>query len=61
MDIIILMTAIALYRILLGHTTYIVRGDMFPGWIVHGMKCPRGETYVVWNVPGWIISGWNVL
>ena len=70
------MIATGLYRLLLGHTNYLIRSDMSLGWNVRGVKCTWGETYVGWNVrgvkrtwgemyvgwnvPGWNVPGWNV-
>ena len=52
MGIIILMIATGLYRMLLGHTNYLIRSDMSLGWNVRGVKRTWGETYVGWNVRG---------
>ena len=66
MGINILMIATGLYRMLLGHTNYLIRSDMSLGWNVRGVKCTWGETYVGWNVRGvkrtWgeMYVGWNV-
>ena len=66
MGINILMIATGLYRMLLGHTNYLIRNDMSLGWNVRGVKCTWGETYVGWNVRGvkrtWgeTYVGWNV-
>ena len=61
MGIIIIMTAIDLYRMLLGHTNYIIRSGMSLRWIVREVKCLWGETYVGWNARGVNVTGWNVL
>ena len=66
MGIIILMIATGLYRMLLGHTNYLIRSDMSLRWYVRGVKRTWGETYVGWNVRGvkrtWgeTYVGWNV-
>ena len=52
MGINILMIATGLYRMLLGHTNYLIRSDMSLGWNVRGVKRTWGETYVGWNVRG---------
>ena len=43
MSIIILLIATGLYRMLLGHTNYIIRIDMSLGRNVRGVKCTWGE------------------
>ena len=62
MGINILMIDTGLYRMLLGHTNYLIQwhvpgvkctwGEMYVGWNVRGVKRTWGETYVGWNVRG---------
>ena len=60
------MIATGLYRMVLGHTNYLIRSDMSFGWNVRVVKRAWGETYVGWNVRGvkrtWgeTYVGWNV-
>ena len=60
MGIIILMIATSLYRMLLGHSNYLIWNDMSLGWNVRGVKRTWGEMYRGEMSRGEMSSGWNV-